>query len=331
MIKTAVVYGAGSWGTALAIQLAHRVPKVYLWGRDAIQIEAMQRERCNARYLPNCEWPPHLTAISEWTALNDVDLHLIVVPSHGFVDFLERLEPQITAQSVVMWASKGMDATSIHLFDEVFQRHVHQYRAFGVLSGPTFAKEVAQGLPTAMTIACKDLEMAKQLAVVFGGQQCRVYPSDDVIGVELGGAVKNVIAIAAGVSDGLNLGANARAAIVTRGLAEMTRLGTAMGAKPETMMGLSGLGDLMLTCTDSQSRNRRFGLLVGQGQSIEEAKSNINGAIEGIEAARSIGELARRYAIEMPISEQVHQVIFQGKQPTAAVQSLLSRDFKLEY
>ncbi|HFC52834.1 MAG TPA: NAD(P)H-dependent glycerol-3-phosphate dehydrogenase [Gammaproteobacteria bacterium] len=325
------VLGAGSWGTALAIQLARSGRPVLLWGHDANKIQSMRDGRENRPYLAGVRLPPNLHPESDLPqVVSHSDDILIVVPSHAFRRTLTAVAPYLAPTTRVAWATKGLEAGSHKLLGEVARETVGEQRALAVISGPTFAREVALGLPTAVTIAANDERFANHLADSLHSERFRPYTSHDMIGVSIGGAVKNVLAIAAGIADGLGFGANTRAALVTRGLAEMMRLSNALGGKRETLMGLAGLGDLLLTCTDDQSRNRRFGLDLGRGETIEMARARIDQVIEGIDTAKEIHALAQRHGVEMPITEQVYRVLHENQTPAKAVESLLAREQKSE-
>ena len=326
------VLGAGSYGTALAICLARNGYKTFLWGRDASQVENMVSARENAKYLAGCPFPESLEPISDLqTAVSASDNILVVVPSHAFGGMLNDIQPMLKANAKVAWATKGLDPKSGDLLQNVAKRILGEDVALAVLSGPTFAKEMAQGLPTAISLSSTDKEFAFELSDLLHCEKCfRVYPNKDFIGVQLGGAVKNVVAIGAGMADGIGFGANARTALITRGLVEMTRLGEALGADPATFMGMAGLGDLVLTCTDNQSRNRRFGLALGQGVDVEQAMLDIGQVVEGYRNTKEVFMLAERMKVEMPIVEQVYQVLYQGKAAKLAAADLLSRDQKTE-
>ncbi len=324
------VVGAGSWGTALAIQLAREGHPTQLWGRDAAQIDLMRQARCNPRYLPAAAFPERLHATGDLRqALEGARDALIAVPSHAFREILELIRPHLGPQTRVAWATKGFETLSGMLPHQV-AREVLGDRPGAVLSGPTFAKEVGAGLPTAMTVASEDERFAKELALSLSGPNFRAYTQSDIMGVEVGGAVKNVIAIGSGMADGMGFGANTRVALITRGLAEMMRLGVGLGAARETFMGLAGLGDLVLTCTDDQSRNRRFGMALGRGQSMSEAESGINQVIEGVPAARAVHEVAQRLSVDMPICREVYRIVHEGKPVRAAVRALMGREVRSE-
>ena len=320
------VLGAGSWGSALALHLVRQGKTVRLWARDPARAEEIVRERCNRRYLPGHEVPPSLQVTESLVrALSAGALALVAVPSEGFEELIRRLSELASPDLRLVCATKGLHPTSGRFLFEVVEDSFP--RAFvALLSGPTFASEVAAGLPAAVTLASRDAEFARRLAPLFHSPGFRVYPSDDVVGVAIGGAVKNVLAIAAGIADGLGFGANARAALITRGLAELSRLGREVGGRPETLMGLSGLGDLVLTCTGDQSRNRRCGLLLAAGRDLAEAQDEIGQAIEGVRSAAQIGRLAERHGVEMPIVDAVVRVLAEEVRPSEAVEALLARE-----
>jgi len=319
------VIGAGSWGTALGILLARHGHRVRIWGHEEAAMRQLQEERENRHYLPGVPFPPGLEpvlALEE--ALEEADERLIVVPSHAFTSVLEqigRLEPDPPSLS---WATKGLEPHGRCLLHQAAEAAFPR-TSLAVVSGPTFAMEVARGLPTAVTVASRDLDHAHRLAGYLHGDTFRAYTSTDIVGVQVGGAAKNVMAIAAGISDGLGFGANARAALITRGLAEISRLGLVLGGEHDTFMGLAGLGDLVLTCTDDQSRNRRMGLALARGLDIETARREIGQEVEGLAAARDFHHKAMELGVEMPITRAVHQVLYEGLEPSAAVRSLLAR------
>ena len=324
------VLGAGSWGTALAMQLARNGTPVWLWGRDRAHLAQLAGERANARYLPGIPFPEGLQLEPELPrAVSCAEQLLLAVPSHAFRDTLHQLRPLLRAGMAIAWASKGLETGSGKLLHQILAEELGEHPS-AVISGPTFAGEVARGLPTAVTIASTDPVTAGLFASALHGGVFRVYTGSDVVGVELGGACKNVLAIATGIADGLGFGANTRAALITRGLAELTRLGISLGGHPETFMGLAGLGDLVLTCTDDQSRNRRLGLALGQGNDLESALQAIGQAVEGVRSAPEIGRLARQQGIEMPITEQVCRVLHRECSAQAAVEALLGREQKAE-
>jgi glycerol-3-phosphate dehydrogenase (NAD(P)+) len=285
----------------------------------------------NQRYLPGAIFPSNLKVTSDLQeCLSFSSFVLISVPSHAFRTTLQNIKPFLQHPKQIAWASKGFDRNQGALLSEVVIEVLGQDTLTAALSGPTFAREVADGLPTAITVASKSGSFAMQVAALFHNHRFRVYTSNDIIGVQVGGACKNVLAIAAGISDGLGFGANTRAALITRGLTEIMRLGIELGGQPDTFMGLAGLGDLILTCTDNQSRNRRFGLALGQGKSREQAAQEIDQSVEGIFAAREAYLLAKKHQVEMPITDQIYQVLFNDLPPRQAVQNLLARDQKPE-
>jgi glycerol-3-phosphate dehydrogenase (NAD(P)+) len=326
-----LVLGAGSWGTALAMVLARNGQQVWLWGRNPDYVQAMCSARQNTRFLPHCYFPRTLQPVTHLTPLvSQVKEILIVVPSQAFRETLNKIAPELLPQARICWATKGLDNHSGLLLHQVAERQLGNQRPLAVLSGPSFAKEVAMELPTAVTIASHCPQYAQELVNLFHNHYFRPYTSTDIIGVQLGGAIKNIMAIAAGIADGLGLGANTRAALITRGLAEMVRFGTALGGQRETFMGLAGLGDLVLTCTDNQSRNRRFGYALAQGNTMQQAQQDIGQVVEGIAATYEISRLAQQQEIDMPIVEQVKQVLQNNCNPSQAVQALLSRGPKPE-
>ncbi|PYE31528.1 glycerol 3-phosphate dehydrogenase (NAD(P)+) [Idiomarina fontislapidosi] len=326
------ILGAGSYGTALAICFARKGVNTLLWGRDEIQVAAMREHRENAHYLPGCKFPESLAVTADLNeAVRGVKNVVVVVPSHAFADILKTIKPMVEPQARVAWATKGLEPETGRLLYEVAEDVLGNTHALAVLSGPTFAIEMAKGLPTAISMSSTDQAFVDELSEMLHCERSfRVYTNDDFIGVQLGGAVKNVIAIGAGMADGIGFGANARTALITRGLAELTRLGLKLGAKSETFTGMAGLGDLILTCTDNQSRNRRFGLALGEGKSVDEALASIGQAVEGYRNTREVVSLAHREACEMPICEQIYKVLYEGKAPEEAAIALLSRAKKNE-
>jgi len=323
------VLGTGAWGTALAILLARNGLDVCLWGRNAARIEAYRSAGRNLDHLPETPFPPGLDLSADLeAALTGREVCLVVVPSHAFRPLLERLA-HLGGVRRIAWGTKGLEPDSRRPLHEVVTEVLGPLPA-AVVSGPSFATEVARGLPTAVTVASRDARFARELADALHNETFRAYTSDDVVGVEIGGAVKNVLAIAAGISDGLGFGANARAALITRGLAEISRLGLALGGQMQTFMGLAGMGDVVLTCTDDQSRNRRLGLLLGQGLDLAAARARLGALTEGVAAAREALALARERGVEMPITEQVHRVLHEGADPREAVHRLLTRAIKPE-
>jgi glycerol-3-phosphate dehydrogenase (NAD(P)+) len=330
-LKPIALLGAGSWGTALALYLARRSQTVRIWSVVPAEIEAMAKEKANNRFLPGFTLPETIQPVTDLAqAIKDVEDIIIVVPSAGFRSTLALLKPVIASNARVICAAKGLDTETGQLLGEVVEEILGKKHAFAVLSGPSFAREVAAGLPCAVVIASHDNNLLADLTARFNSPLFRIYTSDDVIGVEFGGVAKNVIAIATGISDGMELGANARSALITRGLAEIIRLGKALGGKLETFVGLSGLGDLILTCSDDQSRNRRLGLAIGKGRDLHEAEKEIGQVVEGKRNAELVIKLAEKYKIDMPICETIHQIL-QGKVTAKkAMEALLSRSVKTE-
>lgn len=329
--KTFAVLGAGSWGTALALLLADNGHPTTLWAHNPSHAELLQRDRCNDRYLPGVEFPTALEVTSELTeVVPAADVVLLVVPSHAFRETLHKIKPLMRPQQKVAWGTKGLEPDTRKLLHQLAREELGDNIPIAVVSGPTFAKEVAHKLPGAVAVASEDQDFALQLARALHNDYFRAYTSNDIIGVEIGGAVKNVLAIAAGTADGLGFGANARAALITRGVAEILRLGIALGAQHETFMGLTGLGDLVLTCTDDQSRNRRLGLALGQGKNLDETIQAIGQVVEGINTSREIHALAKDHNVDMPITEQVYLILHQGHTPREAVQALMERAIRAE-
>jgi glycerol-3-phosphate dehydrogenase (NAD(P)+) len=329
-MSTIAVLGAGSWGSALAIHLSVlNSESVYLWGHNKQHVLDMLESGSNKRYLPNINFSSNLIIEHDLKKFISVaDIILIAVPSHAFGNILHQIH-KLGFQGDLIWATKGFEYQTGRLLHEVLEE-VYTHSEYAILSGPTFATEVALGMPTAVTLASSNLIFAKTAAKLFHGKNFRVYTSNDVIGVEVGGAVKNVMAIAAGIIDGLGFGSNARAALITRGLVEMTRLGLALGGKRETFMGLAGLGDLTLTCTDNQSRNRRFGIALGEGKEAKIAHEEIGQVVEGEQSAFEVQRVALDRGIEMPITKCVCSILNGEITPSKAVELLFSREQKQE-
>lgn len=324
------VLGAGSWGTALALLIARNGRRVRLWDFLTEQACLLARERENRRFLPGFPFPDLIEPTHDLSlALDGAREILVAVPSRGFADLL-RMLPPLDPEVGLAWATKGLEPGTYRLLHEVAGEILGE-RDMAVISGPSFAGEVAKGLPTAVTVASPQLAHARRVAAYLHSQRFRAYTCDDLIGVQVGGATKNVLAIATGIADGLGFGANTRAALITRGLAELTRLGTALGGRAKTFMGLAGLGDLVLTCTDDQSRNRRLGLALARGASLDQAHREIGQEVEGILTTRAIHGLARRLGVQMPISEQVYAVLYAETTPAEATLNLLSRESKSEF
>ncbi|MDP1614106.1 MAG: NAD(P)H-dependent glycerol-3-phosphate dehydrogenase [Sulfuritalea sp.] len=322
------VLGAGAWGTALAIAFAAR-HEVILWARDAVRVEDMARRRENPRYLPDCPFPPALQLTADFkAALAGTDLAILAAPLAGLRSLLEQIKADAPTLPF-LWVCKGLEAGSGLLPHQVVAEVMNE-AACGVLTGPSFALEVARGLPTAITLASGDAAFAEATAQRLHGGNLRIYANEDLIGAEVGGAVKNVLAIATGICDGLGLGLNARAALITRGLVEITRLGEAFGASRETFMGLAGMGDLILTCTGELSRNRRVGLLLAEGKALPEIVGELGHVAEGVPAAREVARRAAELGIDMPITKAVTAVLDGRMAPRAAVEQLMARESKHE-
>lgn len=326
------VLGAGSYGTALAISLANNGHKTVLWGHEPEHISNLQRDRENKAFLPKISFPELLQPESDLaTALAASRNILVVVPSHVFGLVLKQAKPFLRSDSRIVWATKGLEPETGRLLQDVAYDILGNKYPLAVLSGPTFAKELAAGLPTAISVAGSNETFTQDLAeLLHSPKHLRVYINHDFIGLQLGGAVKNVIAIGAGMSDGIGFGANARTALITRGLVELSRLGEALGAKSATFMGMSGLGDLVLTCTDNQSRNRRFGLALGKGGDVNAAQAEIGQVVEGYRNTKEVYTLAKRLGVEMPITEQIYRILYEGRSPYEAATELLSRVKKEE-
>jgi len=324
-VTRVAVLGAGAWGTAIASVLAARL-EVTLWARDAAQAEAIARTRRNERYLRGIELPAAVKVSSDLSESARADLLLAATPVAGLREVLQKID----SQTPLVWLCKGFEEGTGLLPHQIAEQTLGAGARCGALSGPSFAEEVARGLPCALTLAARDAGFAREAAAIVHGGRMRVYYSADLVGVEIGGAVKNVMAIAAGISDGLGLGHNARAALITRGLAEIARLGAALGGTIETFMGLAGAGDLILTATGDLSRNRRVGLQLAQGLPVQKILDNLGHVAEGVHSAREVAKLAKARDVDMPVTDAVNAVL-QGKLlPKAAVEQLLARDPKKE-
>jgi glycerol-3-phosphate dehydrogenase (NAD(P)+) len=325
------VLGAGSWGTALAIQFARAGHPTRLWSRNAADAAAMSAERHNRRYLPDAKFPDALVVHGELAAAVEAAVAIIIaVPSHALRALLTQLKPLLARDARLAWATKGFELDTGKLPHQVAYDVLGDRYPVAVLSGPTFAREVGMGLPTAMTIASPDAEFAHQLASSLHASNFRAYTSTDIVGVEVGGAVKNVMAVGAGLCDGLKFGANTRIALITRGLTEITRLGVALGAAAETFMGLAGLGDLVLTSTDDQSRNRRFGLALAAGKDVEAALREIGQVVEGYSAARAVHAVAQRENVDMPIVAGIYRILYENQPARDVVKDLMTRPIRSE-
>ena len=326
------VLGGGSWGTALAHLMAEKGIEVTLLVRNAGQAEAVNQRHENPRYLPGLPLSPALKADTDpQNALRGADICLLAIPCQFMRQALEALTPRIPARSALVCASKGVEIGSLKRMSEVTADVLPAWAGrYAILSGPSFAREVIEGKPTAVALGCANASLGERLREVFSTGRFRIYSSTDVAGVELGGAVKNVMAIAAGLCDGLGLGHNARAALMTRGLAEMSRLGLALGARPSTFMGLSGMGDLVLTCTGDLSRNRQVGMRLAAGESMREITAGMSMVAEGVSTTEAVRVLGERLDVALPIVDAMHRVLVQGVEPRALVHELMARALREE-
>jgi glycerol-3-phosphate dehydrogenase (NAD(P)+) len=329
--RPVAVLGAGSWGTALAVQLVRNGVPTTLWGRTPQAVVDMAGARRNARYLPDLQFPDalQLSAMIE-PSVRDAGTVLIAVPSHAFGELLDAIAPWVAPGVGIAWATKGFDPASGRFLHELVAERLPGHAA-AVVTGPSFAREVAIGLPTALTVHAADADFALAVAQQLHSPRFRAYTGNDVLGAELGGAMKNVLAVATGVADGMQCGLNARAGLITRGLAEMLRLGAALGTRAETLMGLAGLGDLVLTCTGDLSRNRRLGLALGQGVGLQQAIADIGQVVESVQTVDTVMKLAHEHAVELPISALVQRVLREELTPAEGMRALISRDQKPEY
>ncbi|HSX21017.1 MAG TPA: NAD(P)H-dependent glycerol-3-phosphate dehydrogenase [Gammaproteobacteria bacterium] len=321
------VCGAGSWGTALAATLARNTEDdILIWGRESEVLREISTQHTNSKYLPGITLPHNIKGRANIEdLLNQVDDILIVVPSKAFVEVLQMLKPHLRPEQRIIWATKGLEPQRGRFLHEVCIDILGDQIKYAVLAGPSFATEVAKQLPTAVTIATKDAYFGKDLLMYFHSDLFRVYLSTDVIGAQVGGVIKNILAVAAGVSDGLGFGANARAALITRGLAEMMRFGISLGAQAETLQGLAGVGDVILSCTDNQSRNRRFGLALAAGQTMTQAQAEIGQVVEAVHNAAETCRIAEEKKIELPIAAQINKIFTEEVTPQQAVQNLITR------
>jgi len=330
------VLGAGSWGSALALALTRNDHRVSLWAHSPNHVKAMQRDNANERYLSGFDFPSNLIVNANLESLvKSHSVFLIATPSHAFRGIVQQLKQYgIKPDSTIIWATKGFDYGNEQigpvLLSNVIEQELGASFNKAIISGPSFSKEVAANLPTAITCASDKPATANFVAQLFHNQRMRIYTNDDLIGVQVGGSIKNVMAIAAGISDGLGFGANSRSAIITRGLTEISRLGIALGAKQSTFQGLAAMGDLVLTCTDNQSRNRRFGLGLGQGQTVDQTLKTIDQEVEGYITTREVMRLAEHINVDMPISKQVYNVLYENVSPNDAVNWLLKRSLSRE-
>ena len=330
-MKIAVI-GAGAWGTTLANLLAKNGHETCLWVREQELLTEIKSKRRNTWYLPEIELSDNLDSTSEMAkALDGIDYCLMVVPTQFTRSVLLSMKELLPPRPAMICASKGIELDTLCTVSQIFKEALAGMKhGFAHLSGPTFAYEVSSEMPSSVSLGCEDKKLAKSIQELFSSDYFRVYTNPDVTGVELGGAVKNIIAIAAGIADGLEFGTNARAALITRGLAEMSRLGKAMGANPKTFMGLSGMGDLVLTCTGDLSRNRQVGLKLGHGQKLYDILDQMKMVAEGVKTTKSVYDLAKKLKVELPITDQVYSILYEDKDPSLAVKELMSRDLKEE-
>ncbi len=329
--KVAVI-GAGSWGTTLAALLAQKGYRTLLWGRDANRVEEINREKTNSRYLPGIQLPDNLTATADLQdTISNSQFVVMAVPSHAMRGTCQQIKPLISGQQIFVNVAKGIENNTLLRMSEIIHQVLEMpAERITTLSGPSHAEEVSRNIPTAVVVASQNLETARKVRELFRTESFRVYSSDDIIGVELGGSLKNVIAIAAGICDGAGFGDNTKAALITRGLVEMTRLGVKLGARRETFAGLSGMGDLIVTCMSRHSRNRFVGEQIGKGRTLKAVLNEMVMVAEGVKSTRSVHQLTTRLKVEMPISEQVYRVLFEEKKPHQAVYDLMTRDPKEE-
>ncbi|MHB8066709.1 MAG: NAD(P)H-dependent glycerol-3-phosphate dehydrogenase [Desulfobaccales bacterium] len=330
-MQAVAVIGAGAWGTTLAQVLADKGVPVRLWVREPEVFAGLARDRINHTFLPGVRLSARIMFTQEFAvALQGVRAALMSVPSHYFREVLRELRPHLTPETVIVSATKGIEIESLLTMEGVVREELGAAVSYAVLSGPSFAREVAQKTPTAVTIASRRREVAHTLQRLFSTPYFRVYTSHEVTGAELGGALKNIFAIGTGILEGMGLGANSRAAVITRGLAEMTRLGVRLGANPMTLMGLAGLGDLVLTCTSSLSRNFQVGVKLGKGLSLPEIMEGMTEVAEGVKTARAVHLLAQRLGVDMPIVEAVYRILYEGLAPREAIKKLMTRELKDE-
>ena len=325
------VIGAGSWGTALAQMLAEKGFPVRLWVFEAELCEVLRRDRVNRTFLPGVHLSSKISFTQEFSvALPEAGVAVVAVPSHVFREVARRVKPHLSGAAVLVSATKGIEIDSLLTMEGLVREELGAEQPYAALSGPSFAREVAQKQPTAVTVACRRREVARQLQRLFSAPYFRVYTSYDVTGVELGGALKNIFALGTGICEGMGLGDNPRAALITRGLAEMTRLGSRLGANPMTLMGLAGLGDLILTCTSRQSRNFQVGVKLGQGQSMAQILAGMQMVAEGVKTTRAAHFLAERLGVDMPLVDAVYRILYKDLAPREAIKKLMSRELKDE-
>ena len=328
MAKVSVL-GSGSWGSAMAMCLANNGHSILLWSRNEQTTEELTKTHINEKYLPGVVLPENINFTSDISQCADAEVIIVATPSHTVRQVCKVISPYIKDGQIIVSISKGFDEENYHRLSQVIQEEISNCTV-AAMSGPSHAEEVVKKLPTTNVVACKDIEVAKHIQKIFMSEHFRIYTTDDIVGVELGGSLKNVIALCAGISDGLGYGDNTKAALMTRGMAEIIRLGLAMGAKYETFTGLSGIGDLIVTCTSMHSRNRRAGILIGQGKSPEEAQREVKMVVEGVKTAKAVKHLSDRHNIEMPISQVAYEVLFEGMSVKESVPALMNRAMRSE-
>lgn len=329
-MKKVTVIGSGSWGTALAVMLAKNGHEVVIWSRRQDAVDELLNDRKNERYLPGVVIPENIQATTDREkAVAEAEIIILAVPSRAVAETVRDFSPYFKTWQILVNVAKGLEPGTLLRLSDVIHREAPQCEVC-VLSGPSHAEEVSRGIPTTCLITCENEAAAKVVQEEFANPRFRLYTNTDMIGVEMGAALKNVMALAAGMSDGLGFGDNTKAAIMTRGMAEMKRLGLAMGGKPETFAGLSGIGDLIVTCTSMHSRNRRAGILLGQGKSLQETLDEVKMVVEGVNTVQAACALAERYHVSMPITQTIYQVLFEGKNVEDAVLELMTRDHKSE-
>lgn len=328
MAKVSVL-GSGSWGTAMAMCLANNGHDILLWSRKAETTEELAETHINGKYLPGVILPENISYTSDISKCAEADVIIIATPSHTVREVCANIASYVKDGQIIVSISKGFDTERYHRLSQVIKEEIPSC-VVAAMSGPSHAEEVVKRLPTMNVVACEDIEVAKYIQKVFISEYFRIYTTDDIIGVELGGSLKNVIALCAGVSDGLGYGDNTKAALMTRGMAEIIRLGLAMGARHETFAGLSGIGDLIVTCTSMHSRNRRAGILIGQGKTPDEAQQEVKMVVEGVKTAKAVKHLSREYNVEMPISEMAYDVLFEGMPVKESVPALMNRAMRSE-
>lgn len=323
------VLGSGGWGTAVSILLNNNGHRVTLWSYSKDECDNLKQFHENKPYLPGITIPNTVEFTTDLSVCKGADLVVIATPSHGVRKVAQGIKEYVCENQIILNISKGIEEETYKTISQILCEELPQC-SIAVMSGPSHAEEVSRSIPTTNVVASKSIETSKYIQDIFMNSTFRVYTSDDIIGVELGGSLKNVIALCCGILDGLGCGDNTKAALMTRGLVEMTRLGVAMGAKPETFSGLSGIGDLIVTCTSMHSRNRRAGILIGKGKSVDEAQKEVNMVVEGVRSCKAAKELADRINVEMPIINEAYNVLFNGQNPGEAIKNLMSRDKKNE-